>query len=121
MAQIKKITDKQGNDIYLRTHTKAVIDDNGYTAESRLQAMQDEINAKQMELGAVQSDLTPTEGSNNWVTSGGLFNTLNKIGFVETIEPGFFFVDSNNNIGALFDNDGFHAINMLEFNIIENG
>lgn len=40
MTQIKKITDKQGNDIYLRTHTKAVVDDNGYTAESRLQAKQ---------------------------------------------------------------------------------
>ena len=74
MTQIKKITDKQGNDIYLRTHTKAVVDDNGYTAESRLQAMQDEINAKQMELGAVPSDLAPTEDSANWVTSGGVFN-----------------------------------------------
>lgn len=77
MATIKKITDKQGNDIYLRTHTKAVVDDNGYTAESRLQAMQDEINAAQLEIGAVPSDLTPTEGSTNWVTSGGVYNALN--------------------------------------------
>lgn len=76
MTQIKKITDKQGNDIYLRTHTKAVVDDNGYTAESRLQAMQDEINQAQLAVGAVPSDLTPTEGSSNWVTSGGLFNLL---------------------------------------------
>lgn len=74
MATIKKITDKQGNDIYLRTHTKAVVDDNGYTAESRLQAMQDEINQTQLAVGAVPSDLTPTEGSSNWVTSGGLYN-----------------------------------------------
>lgn len=80
MATIKKITDKQGNDIYLRTHTKAVVDDNGYTAESRLQAMQDEINAKQMELGAVPSDLVPTEGSSNWVTSGGVFNKIKQLG-----------------------------------------
>lgn len=77
MTQIKKITDRQGNDIYLRTHTKAVVDDNGYTAESRLQAMQDEINQAQLEVGAVPSDLTPTEGSTNWVTSGGLYNELN--------------------------------------------
>ena len=76
MAQIKKITDKQGNDIYLRTHTKAVVDDNGYTAESRLQAMQDEINAAQLGIGAVESDLTPIEGSVNYVTSGGLYNQL---------------------------------------------
>ena len=77
MTQIKKITDKQGNVIYLRTHTKAVVDDNGYTVESRLQAMQDEINQAQLEVGAVPSDLTPTEGSSNWVTSGGLYNQLN--------------------------------------------
>ena len=77
MATIKKITDKQGNDIYLRTHTKAIVDDNGYTAESRLQAMQDEINTAQLEINAVPSDLTPTENSTNWVTSGGLFNQLN--------------------------------------------
>lgn len=77
MTQIKKITDKQGNNIYLRTHTKAVVDDNGYTVESRLQAMQDEINAAQLELGAVPSDIAPTEGSTNWVTSGGLYNQLN--------------------------------------------
>lgn len=74
MTQIKKITNKQGNDIYLRTHTKAVVDDNGYTAESRLQAMQDEINQAQLEIGAVPSDLAPTDGSTNWVTSGGVYN-----------------------------------------------
>ena len=77
MTQIKKITDKQGNDIYLRTHTKAVVDNNGNTIESRLQAMQDEINAKQLEVGAVPSDLTPTEGSTNYVTSGGVYNATN--------------------------------------------
>lgn len=76
MTQIKKLKNSQGVQVYPQTHTKAVIDDNGYTAESRLQAMQNEINAKQMELGAVPSDLTPTEGSSNWVTSGGLFNLL---------------------------------------------
>ena len=79
MTHIKKITDKQGNNIYLRTHTKAVVDDNGYTAESRLQAMQDEINQKQLEVGAVPSDLTPTEDSTNWVTSGGVYSAINEI------------------------------------------
>lgn len=63
--------------MYPQTHTKAVIDDNGYTAESRLQAMQNEINSAQMETGTVPSDLTPVEGSNNYVTSGGLYNQLN--------------------------------------------
>ncbi len=46
MTQIRKLNNKEGEQVYPQTHTKAVIDDNGYTAESRLQAMQDEINAK---------------------------------------------------------------------------
>ncbi len=81
MAQIKIKKARifpSGVQFYPQTHTKAVIDDNGYTAESRLGAMQDEINAKQLEVGAVPSDLTPTEGSSNWVTSGGLFNIQNQ-------------------------------------------
>lgn len=77
MTQIKKILDKQGNEVFIRTSTKAVVDSNGYTAESRLQTMQDEINQAQLEAGAVPSDLTPTENSTNWVTSGGLYNQLN--------------------------------------------
>lgn len=77
MTQIKKILDKQGEEVFIRTSTKAVVDDNGYTAESRLQAMQDEINQAQLEVGAVPSDLTPTEDSTNWVTSGGIYNQLN--------------------------------------------
>lgn len=85
MTQIKKITDKQGNDIYLRTHTKAVVDNNGNTVESRLQAMQDEINAKQLEVGAVPSDLTPTNGSTNWVTSGGVYNFESRTQKTETM------------------------------------
>lgn len=76
MTQIVKVTNKSGVQFYPQTHTKAVIDDNGYTAESRLGAMQDEINQAQLKVGAVPSDLTPTDGSSNWVTSGGVFNEL---------------------------------------------
>lgn len=76
MTQIVKITNKSGTQVFPQTHTKAVIDDNGYTAESRLGAMQDEINQAQLAVGAVPSDLTPTEGSSNWVTSGGVYNAI---------------------------------------------
>ena len=79
MAQIKKILNKQGDEVFIRTSTKAVVDENGYTAESRLQAMHDEINAAQLEIGAVESDLTPTENSVNYVTSGGLYNAITPI------------------------------------------
>lgn len=79
MTQIKKILDKQGDEVFIRTSTKAVVDGNGYTVESRLQAMQDEINQAQLEVGAVPSDLAPTESSSNWVTSGGVFNAIKSV------------------------------------------
>lgn len=79
MTQIKKVKTSEGVQFYPQTHTKAVIDDNGYTAESRLGAMQDEINQAQLEIGAVPSDLAPTEDSTNWVTSGGVYNALQNI------------------------------------------
>lgn len=83
MTQIKKLKNSQGVQVYPQTHTKAVIDDNGYTAESRLGAMQDEINNLQEGvvvvgegMTPVPSDLTPTENSRNWVTSGGVYNAI---------------------------------------------
>lgn len=75
-----------GEQFFPITHTKAVIDDNGYTAESRLGAMQDEINNLQEGvvvvgegMTPVPSDLAPTEDSANWVTSGGVYNALQNI------------------------------------------
>lgn len=74
MTAIKKLRDGSGNRYFPQTHTNAVIDDNGNSVESRMQAVQDVVNQAQMEIGAVQSDLTPTENSTNWVTSGGIYN-----------------------------------------------
>lgn len=76
MTQIKKVKTSEGVQFYPQTHTKAVVDDNGYTTESRLGAMQDEINQAQLAVGAVPSDLAPTEDSTNWVTSGGVYNAI---------------------------------------------
>lgn len=76
MTQIKKVKTSEGVQFYPQTHTKAVIDDNGYSAESRMQAVQDVVNQAQMQIGAVPSDLTPTENSTNWVTSGGVYNAV---------------------------------------------
>ena len=43
-----------------------------------------------------------------------------KVDFVmETVEDGFFFVDSNLNIGVKIDNQGIHAPNLLEYEIVE--
>jgi len=75
-----------GEQFFPITHTKAVVDDNGYTAESRLGAMQDEINNLQEGVVVVgegvtpvPSDLTPTENSSNWVTSGGVYNAIHSL------------------------------------------
>lgn len=76
MTAIKKLIDGNGNQYFPQTHTKAVVDDNGYSVESRMQAVQDVVNQAQMAIGAVPSDLTPTEDSTNWVTSGGVYNAL---------------------------------------------
>lgn len=73
MTAIKKLIDGNGNQYFPQTHTNAVVDDNGYSVESRMQAVQDEVNQAQMGIGAVPSDLTPTDGSSNWVTSGGIY------------------------------------------------
>jgi len=72
MTSKRKIMDKIGVQVFPITHTKAVIDDNGNSVEQRLQENLDVINQKQLEVGAVPSDITPTAGSTNWVTSGGV-------------------------------------------------
>lgn len=74
MTAKRKITDKNGVQVFPITHTKAVLDDNGNSVEQRLQENLDLINQKQLEVGAVPSDITPTAGSTNWVTSGGVFD-----------------------------------------------
>lgn len=79
MTAKKKITDNNGVQVFPVTHTKAVLDDNGNSVEQRLQENLDLINQKQLEVGAVPSDVTPTEGSTNWVTSGGIHDALKTV------------------------------------------
>jgi hypothetical protein len=78
MAEINKIYDDaaRATQVYPQTHERAVVDNNGTTAETKFQMISDLVNQKQMEVGAVPSDLTPTEGSTNWVTSGGIKSAL---------------------------------------------
>lgn len=125
MTAIKKLIDGNSNQYFPQTHTKAVVDDNGYSVESRMQAVQDVVSQAQMAIGAVPSDLTPTEDSTNWVTSGGVYNAMQDVLAevtelagslpMNTIAEGLYFVDMDYNIGAYIDNTGFHAINLLEF------
>lgn len=91
MAEIKKSYNSVGEQIYLQTHEKAVVDNNGTTAETKFQMITELINQKQMEVGAVPSDLAPTKGSTNWVTSGGVYDGMKEISdFTEVISPSLY-------------------------------
>lgn len=71
MATIKKVYADvaKTTQLYPQTHEKAVVDDNGTTLESKLGAVTDLVNQKQMEMGAVPIDITPTEGHTTHVVS----------------------------------------------------
>lgn len=73
MANIRKLYEADQTQLMPQTHEKAVIDNNGTTAETKFQMITNLVNQKQMEVGAVPSDLVPTIGSTNWVTSGGVY------------------------------------------------
>lgn len=75
MAEIKNIYEDSARtqEIYPITHERAVIDNNGTTAETKFQMITDLVNQKQMAVGAVPSDLIPTKGSSDWVTSDGVY------------------------------------------------
>lgn len=82
MTAKKKITDKNGVQVYPITHTRAVLDDNGNSVEERLQENLDLINAKQLEIGAVEWDTTPTEEHNDKVvTSAGIKQAIDNVAF----------------------------------------
>jgi hypothetical protein len=60
-----------------------------------LQENLDLINQKQLEVGAVPSDVTPTVGSSHWVTSGGVFNATNIAHDVDFSVAKRYYVSSN--------------------------
>lgn len=95
MTAIKKLIDGNGNQYFPQTHTNAVVDGNGYSVESRMQAVQDVVNQAQMAIGAVPSDLTPTEDSTNWVTSGGVYNAMQVVQSELTELEGEVIIDYN--------------------------
>ena len=120
MAQIeikKARVFPSGEQFFPITHTKAVIDDNGYTAESRLGAMQDEINNLQEGvvvvgegMTPVPSDLAPTENSSNWVTSGGVYNAIQNVQSEVTELEGEVF----NSVTGLFEKGSIDTSNYAE-------
>lgn len=108
MTLKRKIIDKNGVQVFPITHTKAVLDDNGNSVEQRLQEQMDVINQKQLEVGAVPSDVMPTENSTNWVTSGGVFDATNLV-FDFNFDKYFSsYVRSNDN--TLVNNNNFKSI-----------
>lgn len=83
MTAKRKITDKNGVQVFPITHTKAVFDENGNSVEERLQENLDLINAKQFEEGDVEWDTEPNEDNNDHVvTSSGIHRVLTDDEFV---------------------------------------
>lgn len=115
MAEIEKIYEDAARttQIYPQTHEKAVVDNNGTTLESKLGIMEGVIQQKQMAIGAVPSDITPTKNSTNWPTSGGVFNAIDNLSkstalnsTFEVSEEGVFFADKDLNVGMKYDDGG---------------
>lgn len=53
--------------------------------QGNLDLMQAEINAAQLEIGAVQTDLVPTEDSPNMLPSGAIYNLLQTLAVAGTV------------------------------------
>lgn len=87
MAEIKDIYNdaERTEQIYPRTHEKAVVDSNGATLDSKLELLKETINQKQMAVGAVTSDTDIIKNSTNLVIGGGLSNTLGSLGNYEHV------------------------------------
>ena len=82
MANVKKVyEDAEGTtQFYPQTHEKAVVDNNGTTAETKFQMITDLVNQKQMEVGAVPIDFEPTLGNTTHVVnSDGVYRALDKV------------------------------------------
>lgn len=101
MANKVKITNEQGTQVFPITHVSAVIDSNGNSVEQVLGAQTDLINQKQLEVGAVPSDLAPTYGSSHWATSGGIFDAISIAAYMdEIVNAGDIELGAMNNSGG---------------------
>lgn len=101
MANKVKINDQGGVQVFPITHVSAVLDDYGNSVEQILGAQTDLINQKQLEVGAVPSDLTPTYGSSHWATSGGIFDAISSAAYMdEIVNSGDLELGTMNNSGG---------------------
>lgn len=96
MANVRILEDKEGNQFFPLTHTKAVVNDSGTNVETLLAAKQDSaqmatINGSRIDQGGnvtivaaegqtITIDAVPTAGSSNPVSSGGVYDAVNKLG-----------------------------------------
>ena len=62
--------------MYPQTHVKAVVDNNGTSVDDLIAQVIGIVNQAQLELGAVETDLYPTENSTNYLTSGAVWAAL---------------------------------------------
>ena len=98
---IRAIAAEEAAKVELEVYNKSEVD-------TQTQTIVNLINQKQMEVGAVPNDITPTEGSSNWVTSGGindLYREKNTI-FDITVTSGW----KNGNTVSLLSGQTYHVV-----------
>ena len=77
-VNIQKVYEDEQKTVQInpQTHVRAVVDDNGTNVEDLIAQVIGIVNQAQLELGAVQTDLYPTENSTNFLTSGVVWAAL---------------------------------------------
>ena len=77
-VNIQKVYEDEQKTVQInpQTHVKAVVDDNGTSVDDLIAQVIGIVNQAQLELGAVQTDLYPTENSTNYLTSGAVWAAL---------------------------------------------
>jgi hypothetical protein len=99
----------------------------GQEIDAAVDAVQTTIPSQLTQIGSKLGDLTQLETTDK----SSLVGAINEVAaavisagssnIFDVTQSGFYFVDSNYNIGAYFDNSGFHAINMIEYEEVNNG
>ena len=77
-VNIQKVYEDEQKTVQINpmTHVKAVVDDNGTSVDDLIAQVIGIVNQAQLELGAVETDLYPTENSTKFLTSGAVWAAL---------------------------------------------
>lgn len=98
-----------------------------FTSWTEFQTQLDALSTQVTQIGLKIGDLTNLQTTEKTSLVGAINEVAAAVisagssNIFDVNQNGFYFVDSNYNIGAYFDNNGFHAINMIEYEEVNNG